>query len=761
VRTVSDPAARKGVTSPSGTSSTASEDQPTLADIGARVGQDNEALRNLLIDTDRRINAIDDAKHAFHRLSEPISTALRDLAQEKIDNAGLRRKLAELHTRHDALCDEFGALEQRAAALESDHDRLRRELARARQDARGLEGDKAELTSEIVATRARLEQMDANLAAAEVERAALAAARDEASSHAHTLNRRIEAIRSRAATAEKLLSEARQALAGRAEEVRIAERKTAEATIARNTSQKLVEELTAARDALAGKTKELERERASLIERSHILAETVKARETALAQAEQQIRSLTDRIAEIEVDAGTYRAKAARRIEELGESLQRERTGFATARDALDGKRKEFEEARASLIDRANRLEEILAARENALAQAEQRVKSLSERIAEMEADAAAYRSETEQHVEDLNERLARERTEIVGARDALDAKIMELELERTTLNERCNSLAETLKARESALGEAEQKIRSLTDHMQEIELEVAAYRSHAERRIEELNASVERERAAAREALNGKANEFEQTRASLTERSASLTETVKARENALAQAEQKIKSLSDRIATIQADAATHRAEAERRISDLNGRLDREREAFAAARHALDAKLRELELARASLTKRSNAMAGTLWARESALADAEQKVRSLTDHIAQIEIEVGAYRAQAERRIEELNAALDRERFEFAVAQEKSREAYAQLQGNGSTEPPAQQERTDSDEVFKPAELKGKIVSTSEAIDNSKELNAKLAKIAEEALKPAAPALDHSGSAQPHSASKGSGSPPR
>jgi phage shock protein A len=88
----------------------------------------------------------------------------------------------------------------------------------------------------------------------------------------------------------------------------------------------------------------------------------------------------------------------------------------------------------------------------------------LSERIAEMEADAAAYRSETEQPTDDLNERLARERTEFIGARDALDAKTMELELERTTLIERSNSLADSLKARESALGEAEQKIKSLAD---------------------------------------------------------------------------------------------------------------------------------------------------------------------------------------------------------------------------------------------------------------------------------------------------------
>jgi chromosome segregation ATPase len=164
----------------------------------------------------------------------------------------------------------------------------------------------------------------------------------------------------------------------------------------------------------------------------------------------------------------------------------------------LDGKRNEFEQARASLIERTNKLEEILAARESALAQTEQRAKSLSERIAEMEAGTAVYRSEAERRIEDLNERFAHERTEWAGACGKLDAKTMELELERTTLMERSNSLAESLQARERALGEADQKIRSLSDHIREIELEVAAYRGQAERRIEELNASLERERATA-----------------------------------------------------------------------------------------------------------------------------------------------------------------------------------------------------------------------------------------------------------------------
>jgi len=81
---------------------------------------------------------------------------------------------------------------------------------------------------------------------------------------------------------------------------------------------------------------------ASLTERSNILAETLKARETSLAHAEQKIKSLTDRIAEIEVDAGAYRAKTERRIDELNASLQRERVELAVAQGALETTRRDY-----------------------------------------------------------------------------------------------------------------------------------------------------------------------------------------------------------------------------------------------------------------------------------------------------------------------------------------------------------------------------------------------------------------------------------
>jgi hypothetical protein len=72
------------------------------------------------------------------------------------------------------------------------------------------------------------------------------------------------------------------------------------------------------------------------------LAETLKARETSLAHAEQKIKSLTDRIAEIEVDAGAYRAKTERRIDELNASLQLERVELAVAQGALETTRRDY-----------------------------------------------------------------------------------------------------------------------------------------------------------------------------------------------------------------------------------------------------------------------------------------------------------------------------------------------------------------------------------------------------------------------------------
>ena len=440
MRTISDFLGRKGVASTSaayvvptsaksGSRGVEEVRETTLADIGTRVGEDNETLRNLLIDTDRRIGALDDLKVAFRSLVEPIGAALHALEQEKTDS----------------LRGDYGALEKRAAELESTGEEVRRELTLTQQTARALDADKAELASEMVAARAeianlesqlaqeaangralseanqiliehanaadkrivelqsdtaqtrekllllendkrslqtaldqtlaetsrlsrrltesenaltaaraRLEQMDISLAATENERATLATARDETNerhqSETYALNLRLEALRSRAATAEQLLAEVRQTLVARTEEIRGLERKVVEANIARTNTEKIVERLTTARDTLDGKTRDLEQGRAALLERSNNQAEALKARETSLGHAEQKIKVLTDRIAEMEAEANAYRAKAERRIDELSASLQRERVELAVAQGALETTRRDYSRLQRDIL---------------------------------------------------------------------------------------------------------------------------------------------------------------------------------------------------------------------------------------------------------------------------------------------------------------------------------------------------------------------------------------------------------------------------
>jgi chromosome segregation ATPase len=640
----------------------------TLAEIGARLGEDNEKLRNLLIDTGHRIGAIGDVQQAFRSLAEPVNTAIRELDQERIENGKLRSSLAELRIGYDNLHGKFAALEKRAAELDTDRAGSEQQLAHAQQNARGLQRDKSELTTEVAAARANLEQMEISLLAAQAERSALCTARDEADerhrSDAYTLNVRIEALRARATTAEKLLSEARQSLVLRTEELRLSERKTAEAIIARTTAEKTIEALTTARDALGTKAQKLELGRKSLTERSNSLAETLKAREASLTQAEQKIKLLTDRVAEIDVDAGAYRAKTERRIEELTESLQRER---AASREAVVGKIREFEQTRAMLIERSNSLAEKLRVREAEIAQGEQKIKSLTDRIAEMEAGSKKYRDAIERRIEELNETLQHERS---TARDALDAKIMELEKGRTSLIERSNSLAEALMTREASRGDAEARITSLTDRITEIEAEAETYRKETERRLAELTDSLDRERTAGRAALDEKMREFERERALLLERSDTQAGILKAREAEVAQAAQNVTALTDRLAEIEAEAAAYRAKAEGRIGELQNGLQRERMDHDSVHASLHAKTMELEQQRASATAQSAGLAQRLKAREIALAENAQEIKSLADRIGKVELATQAYRTEAERHISEFNERFQRERTEQAANRE-------------------------------------------------------------------------------------------
>src|SRR4029077_12363869 len=55
----------------------------TFAHIGERIGEDNEALRHLLVDTGLQLSSQDELKQSFGKLVDPLHNLLSTLEQAK------------------------------------------------------------------------------------------------------------------------------------------------------------------------------------------------------------------------------------------------------------------------------------------------------------------------------------------------------------------------------------------------------------------------------------------------------------------------------------------------------------------------------------------------------------------------------------------------------------------------------------------------------------------------------------------------------
>ncbi|MEJ2625549.1 MAG: hypothetical protein P8Z80_13705, partial [Pseudolabrys sp.] len=427
----------------------------TTSDLGSRMGEENEALRNMLSDAGRKIGELDQLKQAFDKLVNPFNATLRALEEEKSQTLSLSGMLAESRTAYETLRNEFDDIERKATALEAEADRLRENLELASETNRSLESNVSELANEIssnraqiaelerqfaqesaqrrslsearraaqeqvdasekhivelegelaaareklvlmeddrhslqtavdhglnenarlgrrltesenalTATRAQLGKVESSFAEAYAERGRLAASLDEVKeqhqAERNTMSMRLDALSSRAATAERLLAEARQNLLARTEEVRAFDRKATEATIARNAVEKRLGQIETAHEARERQVKELEQARNALAERNNGLTKQLKARDTARTRAEVKIAALTERNGQLEADVQVGRTRIEKRVEDLSSALQRERLERAVVEGALEAARKdnarlqsEMTELRASIGRRA------------------------------------------------------------------------------------------------------------------------------------------------------------------------------------------------------------------------------------------------------------------------------------------------------------------------------------------------------------------------------------------------------------------------
>src|SRR5579872_2696529 len=138
-------------------------DSEGFSDVGVRLGEENEALRNLLIDAGRKINEFDEFKDAFIKIMEPANKALRALEQEKSQNIGLRRSFSQVRATYETLQAEYREIDKKAAALKGENERLRHEWDLSRHAVRDLESARTELVNELANKRTDLAEIERQL----------------------------------------------------------------------------------------------------------------------------------------------------------------------------------------------------------------------------------------------------------------------------------------------------------------------------------------------------------------------------------------------------------------------------------------------------------------------------------------------------------------------------------------------------------------------------------------------------------------------
>ena len=412
-------------------------DEELFSALGAQLGGENEALRNLLLDANNKINELDTIKTAVGRLVDPVSKALLDFEAEKTEKVGLQTVLNNTRTAYGKLRNEVGDIEKKLAASERECQTLRQDLAATQSLLQTIEATKTDFSIEIAAARAQVVDLESNLAqrtgecmalreenrrfdervvAAEkrvialesdvasarqrlliaddekraqqilldkasaetarlsrklaeteaslgasqgrlrhaeatilegsIERARLATTLDEVNERHERertgQNMRFESLQARAATLEKVVSDARELLLARAEQIREYDRRNLELAAERDDLHARVSNLQAALIETESKFKEADQSRAAYMERNSVLARAATSKEAALALAEDANASLVDRVGALEAALAGEKQAAEQKITELDVALRREKLERAVAEGALQTARKDF-----------------------------------------------------------------------------------------------------------------------------------------------------------------------------------------------------------------------------------------------------------------------------------------------------------------------------------------------------------------------------------------------------------------------------------
>jgi len=131
-------------------------DQELFLPVATQLGEENESIRNLLIEAEHKLNELDAIKRSIGRLIDPVGKTLRALEEARSEKIALQASLNNTRVTSSSLRNELNDTQKRAATLEGECARLREASTVAQQRINSLESTKTEQTTELTARRTQV-----------------------------------------------------------------------------------------------------------------------------------------------------------------------------------------------------------------------------------------------------------------------------------------------------------------------------------------------------------------------------------------------------------------------------------------------------------------------------------------------------------------------------------------------------------------------------------------------------------------------------
>src|ERR1700761_378959 len=126
-------------------------DEELFFPVATQLGQDNETVRNLLIDAEHKIGELETIKRSIGKLVDPVSKTLRAYEEAKSEKLSLQNVLNSTRVQQGKLRDDLVAAEKKARNLDAECLRLRDVVSTAQQSIAHHEKTKAEHLAELAA----------------------------------------------------------------------------------------------------------------------------------------------------------------------------------------------------------------------------------------------------------------------------------------------------------------------------------------------------------------------------------------------------------------------------------------------------------------------------------------------------------------------------------------------------------------------------------------------------------------------------------